>query len=270
MPDLGAAGGHDRSAPGFQRPHDAQLIDRGNREGTRDQRASGREAAPRDYGEGRQGMRYRDARDFEDNYRSAWSPLIQGCPPGLAKKHNGCIPPGQARKIWGYDEPYANWYAYPNWYRYDDRYDWRYNDGYLYRVDRTTLLISAFLPLLGGALYQGNIWPSDYDEYAVDPYYARYYGNDGDYDYRYADGAVFAVDRGSQRIENIVALLTGDRWSVGSRLPDGYDIYNVPPEYRDRYYDSDAAWYRYSDGYIYEIDPATLLVRKLIELLSDA
>jgi hypothetical protein len=23
---------------------------------------------------------------------------IGGCPPGLAKKHNGCMPPGQARK----------------------------------------------------------------------------------------------------------------------------------------------------------------------------
>jgi hypothetical protein len=22
-----------------------------------------------------------------------------GCPPGLAKKHNGCLPPGQARKL---------------------------------------------------------------------------------------------------------------------------------------------------------------------------
>ena len=23
-----------------------------------------------------------------------------GCPPGLAKKHNGCLPPGQAKKIY--------------------------------------------------------------------------------------------------------------------------------------------------------------------------
>ena len=23
-----------------------------------------------------------------------------GCPPGLAKKHNGCMPPGQAKKLY--------------------------------------------------------------------------------------------------------------------------------------------------------------------------
>jgi hypothetical protein len=28
-----------------------------------------------------------------------------GCPPGLAKKHNGCMPPGQAKKVWRVGEP---------------------------------------------------------------------------------------------------------------------------------------------------------------------
>lgn len=28
----------------------------------------------------------------------------KGCPPGLAKKNNGCMPPGQAKK-WGYGKP---------------------------------------------------------------------------------------------------------------------------------------------------------------------
>jgi len=27
------------------------------------------------------------------------------CPPGLAKKHNGCMPPGQAKKRWKYGHP---------------------------------------------------------------------------------------------------------------------------------------------------------------------
>jgi hypothetical protein len=29
------------------------------------------------------------------------------CPPGLAKKDNGCLPPGQAKKIWVVDQPLA-------------------------------------------------------------------------------------------------------------------------------------------------------------------
>jgi hypothetical protein len=33
-------------------------------------------------------------------YRQYWSDTYGrgGCPPGLAKKHNGCLPPGQAKK----------------------------------------------------------------------------------------------------------------------------------------------------------------------------
>ena len=27
------------------------------------------------------------------------------CPPGLAKKHNGCLPPGQAKKLWAVGRP---------------------------------------------------------------------------------------------------------------------------------------------------------------------
>jgi Ni/Co efflux regulator RcnB len=29
------------------------------------------------------------------------------CPPGLAKKDNGCLPPGQARKMWAVGQPLA-------------------------------------------------------------------------------------------------------------------------------------------------------------------
>jgi hypothetical protein len=29
------------------------------------------------------------------------------CPPGLAKKDNGCLPPGQAKKMWVVDQPLA-------------------------------------------------------------------------------------------------------------------------------------------------------------------
>ena len=27
------------------------------------------------------------------------------CPPGLAKKNNGCLPPGQAKKMWSVGQP---------------------------------------------------------------------------------------------------------------------------------------------------------------------
>jgi hypothetical protein len=218
------------------------------------------------YGGGRQWLRFRDARDFSGDYRPAWSPLIEGCPPFAW--YDNCLSPAAARPIWGYADPYDDWYTYPTWYRYGSGYRWRYYGGYLYRVDPATALIGAFLPLLGGALYDGNVWPAYYDDYAVDPYYVRYYGyQPARYDYRYGDGAIFAVDHHSHRIHTVVALLTGDRWVVGERMPDGFDFYNIPPAYRDSYYDRPDAWYRYCDGYVYEIDPATLVVRQSIELL---
>ena len=56
-------------------------------------------------GEGREGRRGHDrAEHFADLHRSAVREYYGGqfesgrCPPGLAKKHNGCMPPGQAKK----------------------------------------------------------------------------------------------------------------------------------------------------------------------------
>lgn len=78
------------------------------------------------------------------------------CPPGLARKNNNCLPPGQARKrfqvgqrwigsqaqSWNYNQIPADWRD-----RYDldanDRY--YYRDGYLYQVDPRTRLVEQVL-----------------------------------------------------------------------------------------------------------------------------
>lgn len=222
----------------------------------RDVRGSRDAGDVRDARRGANLVRYADRGRDRDRQRG----LVDGCPPGLARKHNGCMPPGQARKL-------ANWYGFSNLYRDDARTRWLMSDGYMYRLDPASSLVTGFVPLVGGALFAGNVWPTGYSGYAVDPYQARYFGYDDDYDYRYADGALFAVDPETQAINGIAGLLTGDDWRVGSAMPLGYDFYNVPPSYRDRYIDSDEAMYRYSDGYVYQVDPTTLLVQKVIELM---
>ena len=76
-----------------------------------------------------------------------------GCPPGLAKKNNGCLPPGQAKKLYNVGQRFPVNYGYAwnyNQIPYDlrTRYDFNpssryyYGDGYLYRVDPATMLIS--------------------------------------------------------------------------------------------------------------------------------
>ena len=65
----------------------------------------------------------------------------KGCPPGLAKKHNGCLPPGQAKKIYGRGEYLRGNYVL---IRNPDRYGLRPNltyyrlGDYVYQVDRET------------------------------------------------------------------------------------------------------------------------------------
>jgi hypothetical protein len=62
-------------------------------------------------------------------------------------------------------------------------------------------------------------------------------------------------------------LLAGDL-GVGQAMPADYGVYNVPMAYRDRYYDSPDAMYRYNDGYIYQADPKTQLITAVIDALA--
>ena len=44
-------------------------------------------------------------------------------------------------------------------------------------------------------------------------------------------------------------------FGVGQPMPLAYGAYNVPFDYRAQYYDTPDNMYRYSDGYIYRVDP---------------
>ncbi len=45
----------------------------------------------------------RDRGTVYSYYRTEYA--TAGCPPGLAKKNNGCLPPGQAKKMWAMGQP---------------------------------------------------------------------------------------------------------------------------------------------------------------------
>jgi hypothetical protein len=184
--------------------------------------------------------------------------LIDGCPPGLAKKNGGCLPPGQAKRFpyqpawWGLGGLAAGPYIYDN--------------GYLLRLNGDS--VASYVPLLGGALSVGNIWPSTYAPLPVPPYYVDYYDLGPSGGYRYADDVLYRVDPATSAITSIAGLLTGDDIRIGSPMPPGYDVYNVPYPYRGQYADGPDARYRYSDGYLYQIDPTTQLVTAAIDLLA--
>ncbi|MGH8573742.1 MAG: hypothetical protein ACREX8_14385, partial [Gammaproteobacteria bacterium] len=122
------------------------------------------------------------------------SPRVPGlgrfCPPGLARKNNGCLPPGQAKKLFAVGDRLQ-----PAWFS------------------------GARMP----ALYR--------DLYSDTPY--EYYRYDN-------EGYIYRVDARSDRISGLIPLLGGG-FAVGQPLPAGFEVYNVPAQYRDVYYDSDEA-----------------------------
>lgn len=81
-----------------------------------------------------------------------------GCPPGLAKKNNGCLPPGQAKKLYQgqrYQSGYGRLYSYQRIpydvrrrYRLSSRYRYYYSGGEIYVVNPRTMLIAQVIDAL--------------------------------------------------------------------------------------------------------------------------
>ena len=160
-------------------------------------------------------------------------------------------------------------YNVPLAYRstYYDRDDawYRYGDGFIYQVDPYSRRIEDRYPIYGAAGYDymiGEPWPMAYPGYNVPLAYQPLYYDTPQYHYRYADGGIYRVDPTTQVIQALVALVSGQQFGVGQPLPAGYGTYNVPLAYRDDYYDTDDAWYRYADGYVYQVDPGSGLIEE--------
>jgi len=82
-----------------------------------------------------------------------------GCPPGLDRKNNGCLPPGQAKKQFDvgqrFNRSFGTMWTYnqiPDYLRSQYRFDpddrYYYGNGYLYQVDPRTLLVERVISAL--------------------------------------------------------------------------------------------------------------------------
>lgn len=82
----------------------------------------------------------------------------RSCPPGLAKKNNGCLPPGIAKRSfnvgdrwngnysqWSYNQVPTDW---RNQYNLDSDNSYYYRNGYLYSVDPKTRLVESVIQAL--------------------------------------------------------------------------------------------------------------------------
>ena len=86
---------------------------------------------------------------------------VGGCPPGLAKKNPPCVPPGQAKKLFGVGQRvplgYQGLLGYNNlpynvrsYYgqQLDPYSRYVYDQNYVYRVDPKTMLVQQILSAL--------------------------------------------------------------------------------------------------------------------------
>jgi len=153
-------------------------------------------------------------------------------------------------------------------YGYDNLCN-RYGDGVVYQVDCYSGLVVNVVPLYAGGYGVGQLLPSAYSYYNVPVQYRSVYYDTPDYNYWYAPGAIYQYDPRSSMITSVAALLSPG-FTVGQPLPMGYDVYNVPYAYRATYYDSPSAMYRYNNGYIYQVDPTTMLVTAVVASLLNS
>ena len=140
-----------------------------------------------------------------------------------------------------------------------------YSNGYRLQLDDGGRIVER-TPLLGGALHLGGMWPDDYGSVTLPRAVINHYGLGKHRDWRVADRAIYRIDPETHVITAFAALLTGDTFRVGQRVPDGYDVYNIPVAYRDRWRDDSDALYRYAEGRVYRINPGTLIVAEAIDI----
>jgi hypothetical protein len=142
----------------------------------------------------------------------------------------------------------------------------RYAYGVVYQVDCVTGMVENVIPMYAGGYGVGQLLPSAYATYNVPYQYRNLYYNTPDYGYYYAPGAIYQYDRGTDLITSVAALMSPG-FTIGQPLPAGYGVYNVPYAYRSTYFDTPTAMYRYNNGYIYQIDPSTMLVSAIVASL---
>ncbi|MBA2467224.1 MAG: hypothetical protein H0V46_06440, partial [Sphingomonas sp.] len=147
-------------------------------------------------------------------------------------------------------------------YRDTDDSWYRYGDGYIYQMEPSSRLVQARYPLYSDNYYVGQPWPVAYPDYNVPYGYRSAYEDTPQYQYRYANNGIYQVDPTNQMILALAALISGDQFAVGRQMPIGYDTYNVPFDYRDRYADSDEEYYRYANGNVYRVDYGSGLIEE--------
>jgi hypothetical protein len=181
--------------------------------------------------------------DRDDRYGDRYD---RDCPPGLEKKNNGCLPPGQMGRDdrngrWGDDSRYGNTQMID-----------RNRDGFDDRdLNRDRRVDEREWRMAEGRYDNDGRYDRDDD---------RYDRNDRDYDDRYE-----TRDTRRGGIGGILeSVLGGGGLRVGQRVSG--NLGGVPYQYRDQFRDGNGVYYRSDNRAIYQIDARTDTVVRVFPL----
>lgn len=93
------------------------------------------------------------------------------------------------------------------------------------------------------------------------------YRDTPDYYYRYGDGYMYRVNRRNDVVSSLLPLF-GLGYSTGQQLPAAYSSYGLPAAYQPFYPNTPYNDYRYADGYVYNVNPATGLIQNVDPMLG--
>jgi hypothetical protein len=129
----------------------------------------------------------------------------------------------------------------------------------------------GLVPMNGGCMPPGQVkkmmvgqmLPARYSDSLLPLALRDLYRDTDDYYYRYGNGYAYRVDRGTNLVAALLPLLGGG-YSVGQMFPTSYMNSYVPDYYNAFYPDTANDYYRYANGYIYEIDPRSGMIEDII------
>ena len=113
----------------------------------------------------------------------------------------------------------------------------------------------------------GERLPAEYRSHALPSGLRDYYRDTDDYYWRYGDRYLYRVDRDDQLVRSILPLI-GAGLGIGMPFPYSSPDYYVPSRYQSFYPDSPYSYYRYANGYVYEIDRDTGMIEDMVPLLD--
>ena len=116
---------------------------------------------------------------------------------------------------------------------------------------------------------QGALLPTAYRNRMLPLSLRDLYRDNDDYYYRLGDnGYLYGVDRNTNLVSSLLPLF-GAGLMPGQMFPSSYANYGMPLQYQPFYRDNSDDYYRFANGYVYEIDRDSGMIESMVPLMAN-